>query len=512
VFDPDDGGEAAAMKEEAQDTSRPRVISVTPANDATVDATVRELRVRFDRPMEPLSLKLNWMSGGFTSCEFPKYDPEKCEFILPIRLVPGAQHKIILNRVYNPEKIVEERQQSPYDGFQSTDRRLAGLFVWRFRTQAVTPTEARAARAIRVVPASGSEVPRLTFVELQFDQPMAPPEDTVPTLVDQSGESRPWLMPAAILHAEYVAVRHSYRLPLLMPSKTNVNFTLTGFRNADGVAAEPIPLNYKVMEDNVAEINRAKAEADAQDPQLLALLEAMQGKRAQLKSIAERCQTLMVSKGGDKSVFTRLYSQGASFQWQWPDRFYGDVSERMNYAAFRIGSDGQNWWWHTAKSLQGIQKLTLCPVNEMQKQYISLCDPFELMQKTPAQAAADLGLRLVDSNNGQNSTIHLLEAIVRDGQMMQWQIDAQTLRPAEVARFYRNSVMRYRFHYDVVNEQLPPETFAVPKPEGVTPSSAEVLDANYTNHFINLRDGSDGRISVRWGKEGPKGVRSGGLN
>jgi hypothetical protein len=86
------------------------------------------------------------------------------------------------------------------------------------------------------------------------------------------------------------------------------------------------------------------------------------------------------------------------------------------------------------------------------------------------------------------------------------------LRPVEIAKFYRNSVMRYRFHYDVVNEQLPPESFAVPKLEGVTPSPAEALDANYTNHFINLRDGSDGNISVRWGKQGPKGTSSGGLN
>jgi len=66
----------AAMKEEAGDESRPRVLSVTPTNDAAAVGLVTELRVRFDRPMEPLSLKLDWDSGGFTDCEFPEYDPE----------------------------------------------------------------------------------------------------------------------------------------------------------------------------------------------------------------------------------------------------------------------------------------------------------------------------------------------------------------------------------------------------------------------------------------------------
>jgi hypothetical protein len=63
-----------------------------------------------------------------------------------------------------------------------------------------------------------------------------------------------------------------------------------------------------------------------------------------------------------------------------------------------------------------------------------------------------------------------------------------------------------------VNEPLPVGDFAVPKLEGLSPVSPEPLDANYTNRFINFSDGSDGNMSLRWGKKGPKGTSSSGLN
>ena len=53
---------------------------------------------------------------------------------------------------------------------------------------------------------------------------------------------------------------------------------------------------------------------------------------------------------------------------------------------------------------------------------VSFCDPFELMRKTPAQAAADLGLRLVVSSGRANSPGHLLV------------LEAWELRPALAVR------------------------------------------------------------------------------
>lgn len=98
------------------------------------------------------------------------------------------------------------------------------------------------------------------------------------------------------------------------------------------------------------------------------------------------------------------------------------------------------------------------------------------------------------------------------GDLTQWRIDMQTGRPVEVEKFHPLGVIRARFFYDAVNEPLPAAAFAIPKLEGVSPSPPEALDADYTERFINLRDGSDGRTSVRWGKRGPKGTSSSGLN
>jgi hypothetical protein len=323
--------------------------------------------------------------------------------------------------------------------------------------------------------------------------------------------------PRMISHADYDAARRTFRLALLLPPKKSAEFRLTGFRSADGVPVEPLKLNYQVTGEKRAAVDLAQTKADAKDPKLLALLETIRQKRAQLTSLAERVQTLSLSK--EEGVFTHLDSKSAAFQWQSPDRFYGDASEMMSSAAaFRIGSNGQNWWHYAGQP--GDEKLVVCPAKEMHTLNVSLCDPFELTRKAPEKAAADLGLRLVGMNKQGGSAGHLLEAWSVDvlgggfmwGQLTRWRINAETCRPEEVATFHPIGVTRTRFHYDAVNEPLPMATFNVPKLEGVSPRPPEALDADYTKRFINLRDGSNGRMSVRWGKKGPTGTSSSGLN
>jgi hypothetical protein len=98
------------------------------------------------------------------------------------------------------------------------------------------------------------------------------------------------------------------------------------------------------------------------------------------------------------------------------------------------------------------------------------------------------------------------------GSLIQWWINPRKYRPAQITLFGSGYVSRSRFLYDSVNEPLSAGNFAVPKLEGLSPTSPEPLDAGYTNRFINLRDGSDGNMSVRWGKKGPEGTSSSGLN
>jgi hypothetical protein len=503
-----------AVQEEARDPSRPRVVSVTPTNGAPAVDVATELHVRFDRPMDPLSLKLDWESGGFLDCEFPKYDPKKYEFTIPVHLAPGALQQIVVNKpMGNEENLNEERKQYPCDGFQSVDHHLACLFVWRFRTQ-VTPASSNTPPQVTTIsPALGSQVSFRTFLEIQFDQPMTPPAEAFPYLLSEPDMKEPRM----ISRVQYDATKHTFRIPLLLPPEEKVEFTLTGFRSATGVPAMPIKLQYQVSGEELAKADRETIEAGTKEPRLLELMETMKQERMQLTSLAERVQNLMLfQKDG---LFYRLQSQSATFKWQKPDQFYGDATGPMLMCTdFRIGSDGQRWWWHNESA--HWTKFIVCPVEEMHELNVSICDPFDLTRMTPAAAATKLGLNYAgvckiggaDCLQVEAWQIDRIPGMTPYGSLIQWWINPRKYRPAQITLFGSGYVSRSRFLYDSVNEPLSAGNFAVPKLEGLSPTSPEPLDAGYTNRFINLRDGSDGNMSVRWGKKGPEGTSSSGLN
>jgi len=250
---------------------------------------------------------------------------------------------------------------------------------------------------------------------------------------------------------------------------------------------------------------------------LLALLDTLKQKRKHLTSVAERVQSLEL--GLDRNLFTSLKSQSASFEWQQPDKFYGDVSEVMlSCTAFRIGSDGRDWWFYSESDNR--QTFQVCPVAQMHRVNTSFCDPFGLTRKSPAKAASDLGLNYVGQATLGGTEHDVLEAWTVDtvgdtmawGKLTKWWIDARTALPAQMEQFFDSGVSRTRFLYDVVNETLPVAEFAVPRIEGLTPSPPESLDQDYPNRFVSIRDGSNGRMSERWGKVGPKGRSGSGLN
>ena len=242
---------SAEAREEAGDASRPKVVSVAPAPDAKNVPPATELRVRFDRPMDPLSLKLAWEAGGFYDCEFPAYDSNQFEFIIPIHLSPGALHQVVVNSPFIRQALNQARKQWPLDGFQSPDQKLAGLFAWRFSTQeASASSNGPAPKALAVSPAPGSDVSRLTFIEVQFDQPMASPKEAFPYLVVPPTARNPEQMlrgtPEMPRWLQYDPVKHAFRLAVVLPATNKVQFSLAGFRSATGVRAEPIKLQYQV--------------------------------------------------------------------------------------------------------------------------------------------------------------------------------------------------------------------------------------------------------------------------
>jgi len=529
--------EDQAAATEAKDPARPKVVSVAPPNGSQGVATNCELRLRFDQPMDPMSFKLGWKSGGFLDCGEVTYDTNRFEFTIPIRLAPGVLQRIVVNApLLGVTLLSQSRQEFPIEGFHSTDGHQAALFVWNFRTQPAPPaTQSSPPKVISILPPSGSTATLLSFVEIQFDQPMMPPAVAFPWLGSQSNAFR---TADLIANVRYNPSNHTFRLPLLLPPREpirfqvgqhhfelprlltpigRISFTLDGFFSAAGVPAAPIPLEYRVAEVEMAASERDQIRRAAADQRLLDLLSAMQQQRSQLRSLAERVQVLDIRREG--ALLTSLSSQPASFQMQLPDRFLGDVSQIMlSCRIFRIGSDGRDWWFYSEGG--GNRDVSVCPVNLMHVRELSFCDPFHLTSNSCSKAAADLGLIYLGTTNLAGAVYHLVEAWnvealggdITWGSLRQWWIDARTFRPMQLLDFFGGNLFRTRFFYDVINQPLDPNTFAVPKIEGVTPSPPETLDANYTQRLVIIRDGADGHMSQRWGKRGPKGMSSGGLN
>jgi len=530
----------AAAREEAGDASRPKIVSLTPRNGASSVAAVTELRVRFDRAMDPLSLKLNWKSGGFLDCEYPSYDSNRFEFTIPVHLAPGMSHRVVLNKPFTwfpgvGHKIAEQRRQWPREGFQSAEHRQAGLAVWEFSTQGTEASPAgEPPKVTTISPNVGSTVALLTFVEIQFDQPMLPPTEARPCVVSVVGAKNP----GAICRVEYDPTNRTFRIPLLAPLKDRVRFTLAGhtinvppmltprgrvsfnlagFRSVKGVLAAPVKLDYVVTETELAVADQKRIETAAKDPKLLAVLDALKQKRSELKSVAERVQQLDLDIRSN--LFTSLNSRSAVFKWQSPDQFYCDISQPMlSCDIFRIGCEGRNWWFQ-GESASG-KDLRICPTAEMHEVNVLFGDPFELAQKTSAKAAADRNLNYVGRLNVGGVEHHILEAWTVDtaggltvwGELTQWWMDPRTALPTQIVQFRDSGLERTRFFYDAIDESLPPSAFAPPHIEGVSPEKPESLDAVYTSRFVIVRDGSDGRMSGRWGKKGPKATSSTGLN
>ena len=505
---------AQVMREEARDPERAKVTSVSPLDGAEIDSPT-EIRVRFDRPMDPLSLKLDWESGGFLECEFPDYDAAKHEFIIPVRLLPASSHQVVVNQVPPGGDAGKSRKLFSRDGFQSADHKLAGLFVWRFHTKAdAAVAQHPVPRVTSISPLSASRVPLLCIVEIVFDQPMMNPVEAFPHLVPGGS---PGEEPALIGSVRLDEHQRRFSLPLLLPRGKKVAFALTGFRGANGVPTAPIQVEYQAADERFSSTFQEDLKRAGQDAQLNELLASMSEKRQQLDSVVERVQTLQLNR--EKGVFTRLHSTSATFKWQRPDRFYADAAGPMLACdAFSIGSDGTNAWWHYEDRKK--KTVVVCPAVEMHRKNVSICDPFDLTHRAVRTAIDELGLscRAVMKRRDQNC--HRVEAwtvqnsgdSMTFGYLTQWWIEDASYRPVEIRQFGDGYESRTRFLYDAVNAPLPQAAFTAPVSSELKQEPPEALNAAYTNGFLNVRDGADGQMSVRWGKQGPKRTLSSGLN
>jgi beta-lactamase regulating signal transducer with metallopeptidase domain len=262
------------------DTNLARVVAVFPADGAENVDPVQSLRIRFDRPMDPHHLKLEWRAGGFQLNGGIEVGADQREFVLPVRLTSGRLQNVTLNHdpfreahARNGQKGTK-RGRPAGGGFLDTTLAPANEFRWSFETkEAPSNSAAPKPRVVSVSPASGATTPVLTMVEITFDQPMRAPEEELPFLRKKA----PFAPQGASLipSIDYNSALRRFTVPAMLPPDDDSRLTLLGFTSAEGVASDPLVLHYQTGNDNLDPAYAQRAKAAARDPALRTLLARM---------------------------------------------------------------------------------------------------------------------------------------------------------------------------------------------------------------------------------------------
>jgi beta-lactamase regulating signal transducer with metallopeptidase domain len=503
------------------DTNCARVVSVAPPNGAKGVEPIQDLRIVFDRPMNPYCVKLEWLGGGFQLNGSIQVGADHTEFIIPVRMAPGQEQKLAVNRDKYREMWVAtgsrpEMKPSGYsrEGFLDADAVAANEFRWSFSTKAegVKPGAGKP-RVLSVSPASGATAPVLTFVEITFDQPMRSPDAQFPYL-----QKRPFAEGASIIPSfDYEAGAHRFAFPVLLPPDNDARLTIGGFYSADGVACDPVVLHYQTGPDSLDSKYMEKAKTAAKDAKLQKLMISMKQARARLNSGIVTVQNIDLRL--EKNSFNSVEAKTATFKWQGPDQVYADISGPMGMTrAFILGSDGQTCWLYSENE-KGEKRLDQTPAAKTERE-TSLLDPFDLAKRSVTEALADRALVVAGDAKLEGRSCYRVETWDVSQENMafarqtQWWIDEETFLPKQIVQHHPGGCQIVRFDYKDLNQRIPDSAFQPPAAPGgdAHPLFFQKEPGSGEQRFLRISDGSNGRMSGRLGWHGPDGTTSSGMN
>ncbi len=496
----------------------PQLIAVWPADGATDVTCETELRLRFDKPVDPDVFEITWNRGGFVSTGQLEYLGDKHELVLPVRLLPGAVHEVEI-------------------GGGMTGIALGGAVApasWRFETAGPVAERGEPAQVVSVKPPSGSAVPRLAFITVQFDKAIDPRTVAV-TARRTSGEERFAERSAVVPAPEYDEQTHTVTLPVILPMNWSGEVTLTAGN------ASPVTVAYTTGEELIDRNHPAVAPPEGTADELKRVVGRALAARKQLRSASVLSQNRSYSLPPDRSVgFTRFSAKRGRFAFQGDRQFIGDVSGWMGQA-FMVGSDGATCWFlHERRSADSGPALALisCDVDKVEKKRVLIADAFgvddETIDKGPIDGPLDEGplagpaiekhiakrsLTLVNSGRGPADPYVVRSWSARNlggdtawVEVTDWGIDAETFLPTRVVSSFGGHQMTTELAYSDVNEKLPLQRFQPPADETAQKEDPAPLSEKYDIRFLQLGDGSSGRVSCRWGMTGSGGTSSSGLN
>lgn len=482
-----------AAKETADN---PKVVEVFPSDGATDVNPLTELRIRFDRPMTPSLAHLHWTHrgpGGFRHRGSLRYDPEKYEFVLPMRLTPDFTHQLTVN------------EKDDRSGFRSVDGIPPLAFSWSFKTSSIPkPRDGQPPRIVAIEPANDTEVPLYNVVKIRFDRPMN--ADWYGIKYDAV---RPLEKPQLHGAVNYDAARQQFELPLVLPANWNGELQLVDFASAEGVPLDPVTLKYRTLRSPFSTDFKQTIEDQGKSKQLAELLAKIAAQSQKVKSVTETIQ--LSQTRGEAGWLNHFQTWEARFV-KHENRFFGDVSQGMRQT-WQIGGDGAQCWFRRQDAL------VECPAADLAEQNVILCDPFAAGQaKDLDQLIRDFQLEYLGEVELEGRRSHKLRSwsdverwwsrTQRIGHPTDWYFDAETLMLSQL----QSDTSRARFRYAKLNEQIPVEQFRPPMDVGVPKQKPDPLNADYTQLFLSVTDGSHGAMLLRWGRRGPKGTNSSGMS
>jgi len=493
----------------------PRVIAVWPPEDAEEVDPITEIRIRFDRPMDPSTAKLRWRPNlnqptGFRPRGEWRYIRDTREFVLPVILTPGVEHTLAL--LSGSDSLTADR-------FRTPDGTLARRFSWAFRTKP-SPVQGNGTRpkVVAIAPKPGSETGLLTSLRIRFDQPMSPDHflvrDVTPAPSDVFHSESVVSVP---FRCQYEADTHTFTLPLLFRRKSaEVRIELHGIRSAEGVLMEPLQIGYTTNSELLSPQDEERITAAVRDPELHKLVERIRRKRRDLTSAEITVRRTLLVTGS--CWFTAMTTEQARFAFQGDRQFYADVSDIMRSEHFLVGSDGRECWTRLNDDV------IACPYDDVDVKNVGMAKVFPAERyETVEDAIQALRLEYLGTIELAGRTCHRIRSwratitpisdVVLVNGMTEWLIDAESLLPRTVETGGTGSRSQYAYTYHNLNRPIAESRFQSPKGDGIVRRSPDPLGEGYDRRFLNARDGSSGRMSVRWGKIGPDGRRSSsGLN
>jgi outer membrane lipoprotein-sorting protein len=364
-------------------------------------------------------------------------------------------------------------------------------------------------KVISINPPSDSKMALLSELKITFNQPMMPDEFNV---VDASVDKNNAWSNVGIISpfCSYDANSNTFTLLLALPGNWNGQVRLFGFKNIDGIEANETIVDYHTLKDGLSKDLMARFEKERQSSELRELLKKIKEARAGIFSLSEKVNQT-IDRGDYKkteSIVIRMNKGG---------RFLLDMNG-MFKNKWKIGCDGNQCWSYyvTGGKEDHLEKEALKDINEMN---ISICDLFGLNKKDVDKILRSNNLEYGGTSlcDGQQcyvirSWTALASPVYTACYVDEWLVESKDHMPVRMTRIYTRGRDIYEYSYDSVNMPIPDSEF---RPDSLTdvPGISEPLGEGYDKRFIRVIDGTSyGNMSFSWGKSGPKGTVSGGLN